>query len=324
MTPLISIIIPNYNREDLIGETLASIISQSYTNWECLVIDDGSTDASFKVVEGYVAKDSRIKQYKRPDNYKKGACACRNYGFELAQGSYINWFDSDDLMVSTKIEDQLKAILVSNADLAVCQTAFFEKEPRQHLKYWNHHFKKKNDPLTDYITFRLAWSTNAPLWKKSFLEGRKMFDVSLKSSQDWEFHVRMLTLKPSMNVLDKVLVKNRIHQQRIGSKVDNSRFLNRLFTRELTFDLLKNKDLLNNEIKEYYTSYFVNQLKYISKDTDLVNRLIPRIKQGVGSLKWYIVIFPKIKIYASIFRITDKKYWTFRTIIEQTINGNRT
>ena len=79
MLPLVSIIIPTYNREHLIGETLDCVISQTYTNWECIVVDDGSHDNTPEVIKSYFNNDERIKFYNRPDYKNKGASSCRNY-----------------------------------------------------------------------------------------------------------------------------------------------------------------------------------------------------------------------------------------------------
>ena len=106
--PLISIIIPTYNRRDLISDTLDSILVQTYKNWECIIVDDGSTDNSSAVINSYVKKDSRFQYHKRPIDKAKGGNACRNYGFELSKGEFVNWFDDDDIMLKdflkTKIE----------------------------------------------------------------------------------------------------------------------------------------------------------------------------------------------------------------------------
>lgn len=84
--PLVSIIIPTYNRAHLIGETLDSVLAQIYTNWECIVVDDGSTDSTAELLAFYVEKDSRFQYHHRPKDRLKGANACRNYGFELSRG----------------------------------------------------------------------------------------------------------------------------------------------------------------------------------------------------------------------------------------------
>ena len=82
MNPLISIIIPTYNRASMLGKTLDSILAQTYTFWECIIVDDGSTDDTIEVVKSYTEKDTRLHFYTRPNNMLKRANACRNYGFE--------------------------------------------------------------------------------------------------------------------------------------------------------------------------------------------------------------------------------------------------
>ena len=79
LNPLVTIIIPVYNRVNLIEETLISIAKQSYNNFECIIIDDRSTDDSIKIINNYIKNDHRFKLYKNPDNKIKGANSCRNY-----------------------------------------------------------------------------------------------------------------------------------------------------------------------------------------------------------------------------------------------------
>jgi len=109
MKPLVSIIIPTYNRAGIIGETLESIIKQSFSDWECIIVDDGSTDSTEAVVKEYTEKDSRFKYYRRPHEIIKGANSCRNYGFKKSAGKYINWFDSDDLYLPTALNTAVGA-----------------------------------------------------------------------------------------------------------------------------------------------------------------------------------------------------------------------
>src|SRR5690606_34809029 len=106
-SPLVSIIIPTYNRAHLISETLDSVLAQTYTNWECIVVDDGSTDATEALLHDYMEKDKRFQYHKRPVNHLPGGNGARNYGFNQSQGEFIQWFDSDDLMVSEKLELQV-------------------------------------------------------------------------------------------------------------------------------------------------------------------------------------------------------------------------
>jgi glycosyltransferase involved in cell wall biosynthesis len=96
--PLVSVIIPTYNRAHLIGETLDSVVIQTYENWECIIVDDGSSDNTDEVVGKYVKGDTRFKYYHRPEEHLQGGNGARNYGFKMSQGDYIQWFNSDDLM----------------------------------------------------------------------------------------------------------------------------------------------------------------------------------------------------------------------------------
>jgi len=116
--PLVSIIIPTYNRADLIGETLDSIIAQTYLNWECIVVDDGSTDNTSEVLKNYTKKDSRITYHHRPKNYKSGGNGARNYGFDISKGEFINWFDSDDVMLPNFISSKVECIEGKN--MVIC------------------------------------------------------------------------------------------------------------------------------------------------------------------------------------------------------------
>src|SRR5699024_9435023 len=111
MNHVVSVIIPVFNRESLVGETLDSILTQSHAAWECILVDDGSTDASLEVLEAYQAKDKRIKIFQRPSNLPKGAPSCRNYGFDQATGDYIQYFDSDDIMLAEMLSEKVKYLI---------------------------------------------------------------------------------------------------------------------------------------------------------------------------------------------------------------------
>ncbi len=324
MNPLVSIIIPNYNRESLIGETLDSIIAQTYKNWECIVVDDYSSDMSWSVVEGYCKQDKRIQQVKRPKNLLKGACSCRNYGFTISKGEFINWFDSDDLMAANKLELQVLELVTNNTDLVVCQTQFFEKNIHNLKHYWNSHFTPKSDPLTDFITFRLAWSTNAPLWRKSFLEKKELFNISLSSSQDWEFHIRLLCDVLKNTVLSDVLVFNRMHDSRIGVKNNINRKTVRFSSRVLAFNKISKRQLMNVEIKKYFNAFFMNQLKQINTFTGIqFKELVSLIKENTKKVNWYFNIYPRIVMYFLIFKIIGKRLFAFKLLIQQVVNDHR-
>lgn len=321
-TALISIIIPNYNRELLISDTLDSIVDQTYRNWECIIVDDGSTDSSFEIVERYCEKDNRFIQVIRPFDLAKGACSCRNYGFSLSKGTYINFFDSDDIMAPNKLEVQINRAINSNSDVVICQTAFFETNINNFKSYWNTYFTRTFDPLTDFITFRLAWSTNAPLWKKSFLDGNILFNIKLSSSQDWEFHVNQLINNPRLAFLENSLVFNRLHSNRIGNK--KRKHTTRMKSRVIAFELLKENQKLSIEIKKYFKNYFLNQLKHIDENESYyIDTIIPIIKDCTNKMVWYCGLSLKITFFRMFYKYTGKKEFIFKHLIKQVINENR-
>jgi len=100
-----SIVVPTYNRAYLIGDTIESILSQSYANFELIIVDDGSTDNTEEVIQKYLSDN--VHYYKK-ENAERAAA--RNYGTSKAKGDYINWIDSDDIIFSNHLEEALKAI----------------------------------------------------------------------------------------------------------------------------------------------------------------------------------------------------------------------
>lgn len=112
---LVSIIIPTHNRADVITKTLESIEQQTYSPIEVIVVNDHSSDDTESVVNQYAASHSNIRYITLPPPMH-GACAARNYGFKASGGAYIQWFDDDDLMPSTAMEEKVRAIEEKHAD----------------------------------------------------------------------------------------------------------------------------------------------------------------------------------------------------------------
>ena len=128
MNPIVSIVIPTYNRAHLIRETIESVLAQTYFEWECIIIDDGSTDNTSEIINNYISKDLRIIYYHRPVEKIKGPASCRNFGIEKANGAFIVFLDSDDLLTKKCIENRVKfAQLNFEYDLWIFKTKVFEK-----------------------------------------------------------------------------------------------------------------------------------------------------------------------------------------------------
>lgn len=109
---LVSIITPLYNGERFVAQTIESVLAQTYTDWEMIIINDGSTDHSTEIVEKYVAQDSRIQLYSQPNG---GSASARNNGIRRAQGRYIALLDADDLWEPYFLTSQLALMKQHNA-----------------------------------------------------------------------------------------------------------------------------------------------------------------------------------------------------------------
>lgn len=219
--PLITIIIPTCNRAHLISETLDSVLLQTYKNWECIIIDDGSTDNTADVVNKYIRKDSRFQYYNRPEERIKGPNSCRNYGFEISKGEYVKWFDSDDFMCSNLIESQIK-VLNEKIECVVCKVAYYDFENDKKLKENKIY---SNNLIEDYLIGNIAFYISGPLWERGFLNKQnQLFDETIKNLDDWDFNLRMLYQEPSIIYLDASLIKYRIHEASLSNEIGKLNF----------------------------------------------------------------------------------------------------
>jgi len=201
MDKTVSIIIPTFNRAHLIGETLNSVQAQSYQNWECIIVDDGSKDKTKNVVASFITNDKRFSLYSRPDIRKKGPSACRNIGIEKAVGEYVVFLDSDDLLSISCLEDRLNFISNnSNYDFWVFKMQEFNKETYGRI-YDFDAFKDDNIILEYFLESKIPFTVTSPLWKTEDLRLIDGFDEDFLRLEDPEMHIRMLFngKKPGLN-----------------------------------------------------------------------------------------------------------------------------
>ncbi|MCR9182163.1 MAG: glycosyltransferase [Flavobacteriaceae bacterium] len=119
-SPLVSVITPVYNAALFLEETIQSVLNQSYTHWELILVDDCSTDSSFEIANAYRERDSRIKAYQLSEN--QGAGITRNFGIREASGNYIAFLDADDLWFPQKLQKQLDFMMNNNCN--ICYSSY--------------------------------------------------------------------------------------------------------------------------------------------------------------------------------------------------------
>jgi glycosyltransferase involved in cell wall biosynthesis len=196
-SPLVSIIIPCYNYAHFLAQTLDSVLSQSYQNWECIVVDDGSTDNTRAVVAGYIENDKRFK-YTYQSN--QGQSPTRNNGIRHAQGGYIQFLDADDVLESCKLEQQVSFLEQNPAvDIVYGNVMYFidsiKEEDLLFSRYEkNESWMPKISGQGEYLVEQLIRGNIAELgsllFRNNIIKEVSDFDVAIQSVEDWDYCIR--------------------------------------------------------------------------------------------------------------------------------------
>ena len=205
---LISIIVPIFNTEKHLHQCLDSILSQSYGNFECLLINDGSTDASASICREYVAKDARFRYFEKENG---GVSSARNLGIERSGGAYVTFIDSDDWVEFDYLEVLYSAIIQDSADISVSSYRTYEMSRNQWLfhafKRVEHQKVFSKQELISKLIFLNAHDcsfgfASCKLVRKSVLTGI-WFNESTHLGEDMEFWFKLYL------IAEKVVFSNR-------------------------------------------------------------------------------------------------------------------
>lgn len=186
----------------------------------------------------------------------KGGNAARNYGFELSNGEYIKWFDSDDIMYPDFLEKQVQ-IMLANKEISfcACQNEYFGDgglmENRQYIPR-----SAQNHALYSYFIQGNIFLTQAPLWKREFLKGKELFDEVLTRGQEFDFHFRMVISNPNYLLNNDLMYSKRRGHDSIESLSNNKKSQTsvlRVFTK--AFDTIKKIDFSQKKILLEYLIY---------------------------------------------------------------------
>lgn len=202
---LVSVVIPVYNREDVIEETLESVWAQTYRPIELIVVDDGSTDATTDVVKQWIDRRDHTPSFTSQMivQENRGAPSARNRGAEVSRGEYIQFLDSDDRLSERKIEHQVTALRnVSDDDPVVpfCETVFFDNGSNpEEGKRQEGRIMSSSDDAVQWLTNLLGWDGNggmvAPhswLVPRSIVEAAGPWREGLTTDQDGEYFARVV------------------------------------------------------------------------------------------------------------------------------------
>lgn len=206
MQPLVSIIMPCYNAEDYIEESIGSVIQQYYQNWELIIINDKSLDNSQEIIDKYQNKDNRIVSLQNSDNV--GAAQSRNRGVKLARGEYIAFLDSDDVWLTEKLSKQVA--LMQKEHIALCYSAY-EVIDAQGMKTSTFHVPSRvsySDMLKTSTMGTLTTIYNAKTLGKCYFE-----EVG---HEDYVMKLQLLKRVTYAQGIDVPLAKYRVHTKSLS------------------------------------------------------------------------------------------------------------
>ncbi|MBQ4036278.1 MAG: glycosyltransferase [Paludibacteraceae bacterium] len=216
---LVSIIIPVYNTEKYLAKCLDSVIAQTYTNIEVVLIDDGSTDGSPAICDSYHNKDERVIVYHREN---QGASLARKFGLSVAKGQFIQFVDSDDWIKPEMTEKLVRSAEENNSDIAWCDVEMVEKEGTRDFKI------KYNSSSTEMLR-SLYWGRISGWFVNKIIRADLLADITFPASWMMEdvFLTTQLLLKQAKNsyVPESLYCYNRLNENAVTSKANGNEIL---------------------------------------------------------------------------------------------------
>ncbi len=247
MSNFFSIIIPTYNRAQLIKDTIKSVLAQTYTNFEVIIVDDGGTDNTEEVINSF--NDKRLFYHKKI-NEERGVA--RNYGANLAKGAYINFFDSDDIMLPRHLEEANKIISNNNCIAWFAFSHQFVKPNLELIQEYNiSNQNKQNLILGNFLSCNSVFIKTEVFKNYYFNSNRK-----LAALEDWELWLRCSV---DLDILLLPIVTNLVvnHDERSVLKANNKALMERFDFFIATVNT--NKKLVNfysKSLNRFYASCY--------------------------------------------------------------------
>lgn len=212
MTPRVSIVMPVYNGEKYLQESVESILNQTFPDFEFIILDDGSLDSTPRLLADYAERDARLVIHRFAEN--QGLASALNFGIHQARGEYIARMDIDDVSLPERLEKQVN-FMDAHSEIGVCSTgAEFIGERR--TKKW--HYDTSHDAIHAHMLFVNAIGHPTVMLRTSVMRKYELeYDPSVRYAQDYELWSRTITKTRFAN-LPQILLKYRVHSASISVK----------------------------------------------------------------------------------------------------------
>lgn len=304
--PKISVIVPVYNTEEYLPRCIDSILAQTFTDFELILINDGSTDNSGEICDEYAAKDKRIIVIHKENG---GVCSARNKGIEIAQGEWIAFVDSDDIISPTYLSDFPKN---KENDMELCGIVSFNGESfvssQPEVNYTGEDLVQYYEELFSYRANTSPW---AKIIKREILQKYQIkFDINITLTEDTVFILALLNYVCKIHIIPNTnyyynspnnsIKKYNISLEQIKYNLEQSIDSARKLAHKLPYNI----DKIAEQIKYFQYSCFLNLLSNATKDEKvyLLNnyrkinlfKYRPRMSYKESLYLWLQIHFPQI------------------------------
>lgn len=312
--PLISVVLSVYNGEKYLSEAIESILTQTYKNFEFIIINDGSTDKSPEIINSYQEHDNRITVISREN---KGLIDSLNEGIKKAEGKYIARMDADDISLPVRFEEQVK-FMEDNPDIGISGSAVIRFGKNIKTVTWK--LLKNNDAIKSELLFSSTFAHPSVIMNREMIIKNNLFyDNQFLHAEDFELWTRMAKIT-NMSNLPKPLLKYRVVESSITREANKNleeRYLihKRVFNTYLEELGIQNSDeenklhfnvSINDRIKEHEICFealenYFNKLIFANKSKKIFNTL--EMKKVLGK-KWLVNMYYRkniSKFYSKYF-----------------------
>ena len=215
---LISIIVPCYNQGNYLAVALQSVLEQTYINWECIIINDGSSDDTAVVAEQWIRKDNRFKYIQKING---GLSSARNAGLDKATGNLVQFLDADDYLHKQKLEDSIEQLLTKQYDIIVTNYVSFTTDLRStQPPFYN--LIESNFSFESILykwDFEFAIPIHCGLFPMKYFEDFR-FPITLKAKEDWIMWVSVFSKSPKIYFINKPYALYRSHATSMTTDIE--------------------------------------------------------------------------------------------------------
>lgn len=296
--PLISIIIPVYNRQELVKETLNSVLAQTYQNWECIVVDDGSIDYTWDVLKEYVFRDSRIKINQRTRD-PKGAPSCRNIGITLSEGEFLVFLDSDDLLAPWALEGRMEIIRKRpSLEIVLSNGVYFNGVKKSFLHYTTDF--NCNSIIEHYRKYDVVLNITTATWRREFIINNNLsWDEDLSSWQDTDFFITGFSLHLDFQWASELPDYFCRYENDEAAITSTKNFVYKTIENFSTHEKwLKNKEN-EIELRQYFPTFMLFRIESFMSNSeirDFVRKIKPKLlKHFRKGILLYLWLYRKTK-----------------------------